>query len=354
MLDTTNSASERLATREIQRALKQPQVSLLICMRNEANYIERCLASLLAQDYPSESLEICVLDGQSSDGSWGIATRMLDGRANCHLLSNPGITAARGWNMGIERSTGEVIGIVSAHCELAPDYVSQAVETLQRTGADLIGGPMRAFSSGKVGLAIALATSTPFGVGGARFHYTDHEEEVDTVYMGVCWRSIYDRIGCFDANMGCNEDDELSYRLLEHGGRIACNPAIRSYYHNRATFASLWKQYFKYGYWKPVVMQKHPAQMRFRHFVPATFVATLLLSIMAAVFFPGGLTVLLFVAGSYLIANLAASIWTAHRDGWRNLSLLPLVFSTLHLSYGIGFLKGMLDFVLLSRNRTKK
>ena len=350
----TDNTVERLATREAQKAVKQPRVSLLVCMRNEANYIGRCLASLLAQDYPSQSLEIWVLDGESSDASWGIAERMLDGRPNCHVLSNPGIIQAHGWNLGIERSTGEVIGIVSAHSELAPDYVSQAVETLQRTGADLVGGPMRALGSGKVGRTIALATSTPFGVGGARFHYTDREEEVDTVYMGLCWRSMYDRIGVFDVDMVCNEDDELSYRLLEHEGRIACNPAIRSYYYNRATLTALWRQYFKYGYGKPHVMRKHPTQIRLRQLVPSAFVATLLLLIVAALFFPVGRTLLLIVGGSYVGANLGASIWTAHRRGWRNLPFLPLVFAILHLSYGIGFLNGLLNIVLSARKRPKK
>jgi len=317
-------------------------------MRNEAGYIERCLASLFAQDYPPESLEIWILDGESCDGSWAIVERMAHGRSNCHLVKNPGITQARGWNLGIEYATGEVIGIVSAHSELAADYVSKAVETLQRTGADLVGGPMRAIGSNNVGQAVALATSTPFGVGGARFHYTEREEEVDTVYMGLCRKEMYRGIGGFATEMACNEDDELSYRLLEHGGRIVCNPLIRSRYFNRATFPTLWKQYFKYGRWKPLVMQKHPHQIRLRQLIPSTFVAALVLSAVAASFSTTGRLALLFVAGSYLLANLAASLWTVRKGGWRHLPLLPLVFTVLHLSYGFGFLKGLFNFFLLN------
>ena len=133
---------------------------------------------------------------------------------------------------------GDVIGIVSAHCELAPDYLSTAVETLERTGADMVGGLMRAVGEGPVGEAVALATSTPFGVGGARFHYTDAEEEVDTVYMGLCRAEVYRRLR-FDEEMVSDQDDELSYRLLDEGGRIVCNPAIRSTYRNRSTFRSM-------------------------------------------------------------------------------------------------------------------
>ena len=80
-----------------------------------------------------------------------------------------------GWNLGIDDATGEVIGIVSAHCVLAPDYVSTAVDTLIRTGADMVGGVMRAVGTTPIGKAVAIATSTPFGIGNARFHYATSE-----------------------------------------------------------------------------------------------------------------------------------------------------------------------------------
>ena len=146
-----------------------PRVSLLIAMRNEANYIANCVQSALRQDYPAEYLEIFVLDGNSGDASWQIVEQLFQGRTNCFLLPNPGITQSAGWNLGIHLCNGDIIGIVSAHSELAPDYVSTAVETLRRTGADLIGGPARAHGESQTARAIAIATSTTFGVGGARF-----------------------------------------------------------------------------------------------------------------------------------------------------------------------------------------
>ncbi len=47
----------------------QPFVSILIPIRNEAAYIERCLAAVLAQDYPAAQMEILVADGMSDDGT---------------------------------------------------------------------------------------------------------------------------------------------------------------------------------------------------------------------------------------------------------------------------------------------
>jgi hypothetical protein len=255
---------------------------------------------------------------------------------------NPRITQAAGWNLGIDEAQGDIIGIVSAHCELAPDYVSTAVETLERTGADMVGGLMRAVGEGPVGEAVALATSTPFGVGGARFHYTAEEEEVDTVYMGLCRAEVYRRLR-FDEEMVRDQDDELSYRLLDEGGRIVCNPAIRSTYRNRSSFRSLWKQYYDYGFWKVRVMQKHPRQVRARQLVPPIFVAAVASSALTAPFTKVGRASLVGGVATYGLANLAASL-AAGRYQPKLIPLLSPTFATIHFAYGAGFLAGLHRF----------
>ncbi len=331
-----------------------PLVSLLVAMRNEARFIERCLSSIFAQDYPADRLEVFTIDGSSKDASWETVERLIEGHPNHHLISNPDVIQAAAWNLGIKVSHGDVIGIVSAHSELAPAYVAKAVETLQRTGAEMVGGPVQAVSQGMRGEAIALAMSTPFGVGGARFRFTEREEETDTVFMGVCSRSVFEKIGGFDEEMVRNQDDELSYRLLECGGHIVCNPAIQSRYNNRSTFRSLWRQYFQYGYWKVRVMQKHPRQMRSRQFVPPVFVGTLLFSALLTLFYPPGWFLPVLVAGSYILANLTASLWTAGQRGWKYLPLLPVIYGILHFSYGLGFLAGLVKFINRWRDKYGK
>jgi succinoglycan biosynthesis protein ExoA len=315
-----------------------PTVTLIVAMRNEERHIARCVESLLAQDHPADKLEVLFMDGRSTDRTRELVGARIAGRPGFAVVDNPGQIQSIAWNLGIERARGELVGIVSGHSELAPDYVTRAVETIARTGADLVGGPARAESETVVGEAIALAMSTPFGVGGAEFRYATEEREVDTVFMGVCQRSLYRRIGGFDPEMVRNQDDELSYRLLEHGGRIVCNPAIRSVYRNRATLGSLWKQYFDYGRWKVRVMQKHRDQMRPRHFIPPLFVATLGASALAPPVFAAA-------AGGYGATTLAISVYLAARA--RRLDVLPYLpaaFAILHVGYGLGFLRGLVQF----------
>jgi succinoglycan biosynthesis protein ExoA len=320
----------------------QPKVTLIVAMLNEAEHIEACLRSILAQNYPAGRLEILVYDGGSTDRSRDIVQSMLSENPSIVLAHNPRRTQAAGWNLGIGRASGEIVGIVGAHSEIAPDYVAKAIDTLERTGADLVGGPMRAVAKGTFGRAVALATSSPFGVGGARFHYTDHEEQVDTVYMGLARAQVYAALG-FDEEMVRNQDDELSYRLLDRGGTIVCNPAIRSVYRNRATWRGLARQYFQYGYWKVLVVQKHPRQTRLRHLVPAAFVGVLVGGLsMAVVPVPYVVPMLTTVIISYGVSDLGATLLTARRSAASSTLLLPLVFPTMHLAYGLGFWVGLL------------
>jgi len=319
-----------------------PRVTLVVAMRNEESNIGACLESIAAQDYPPDRLEVLVLDGGSTDRSREIAEERIGARPGWQLIANPRISQAAGWNIGIDRATGDVIGIVGAHSELAPDYVRAAVETLERTGAEMVGGPVRARSSGLVGRAVATATSSRFGVGGATFHYADRESDVDTVYMGVSRRETYRRFR-FDEEMVRNQDDELSYRLLDAGARIVVNPAIRSSYRNRATLGSLWRQYFAYGFWKVRVAQKHPRQVRPRQLIPPIFVGSLAGSVALWLAWPPGRVLFTSVAGSYILANLAASAWVGRRNPPTTV-VLPAVFAVLHIGYGLGFLAGLVRF----------
>jgi cellulose synthase/poly-beta-1,6-N-acetylglucosamine synthase-like glycosyltransferase len=319
-----------------------PRVSLLVAMRNEEKRITACLRSIAAQDYPADRLEVLVFDGGSTDRSAELAREELKRLPHAELYPNPGIIQSAAWNLGIARSTGEVVTIVSAHAELAPDYVRTAVETLERTKADMVGGPWRAWGETPLAQAIATAMSSPFGAGDAKFHYLDREEEVDTVYMGFCRRELYAEVGGFDETLVKAQDGELSFRLRKRGKRIVCNPAIRSTYRNRSTLRSLAKQYFLYGYWKVRLLLKHPLQMRPRQFAPVSLVVATTGLAVVAFFWRPALWAFLGLAGAYTAADLAASLAAAARAGWRHLPVLPLIYPAMHFAYGIGFAIGLL------------
>ena len=319
-------------------------ISIILPIRNETGFIKKSLDAILAQDYPHDQIEILIADGMSTDKTREIIRAYQQNHAQIHIIDNPGKIVPTGMNAALRQAKGEIIIRVDGHTIIEPDYVAQCVASLQNSDAGNVGGRMDATGNSPFGEVVAIATSTPFGVGGARFHYSEKEEWVDTVYMGAWRRKIFEKIGLFDEELIRDQDDEFNYRLREAGGKILLNPKIKSKYTVRSSPKSLWKQYFQYGYWKVRVLQKHPKQMSLRQFIPPMFVFSLLISILLALATSWGKWLLFLIAFSYLIANFAAAIVTASKKGWKHLPLLPVTYSIIHLSYGFGFLAGLAKF----------
>lgn len=317
-----------------------PLVSVVIPMRNEAAHIADCVDSVLAQDYPAERLELIVVDGDSDDNSVAVLRAYGD---RLRVLRNPSRIVPTAMNIGIRAARGEVVARVDAHTLLAPDYVRTGVEVLARTGADNVGGPMRAVGGGPWADAIALAMSSRFGIG-AYFHFASEDREVDTVYMGMYPRTVFERIGLFDEELVRNQDDELNYRLRKAGGRIFLTTRMHSRYQNRQSLKTLARQFFQYGWWKVRVLQKHPLQMSVRQFVPPTFLAALVVTAAAMPWLSAAGWLFAATAGAYGAATSVAAASVARRHRWLLFPRLLAAFATMHLSWGAGFLLGTIRF----------
>lgn len=328
-----------------------PLVSILMPVRNEAAYIERSLGSVLAQDYPADRMQIIVVDGMSDDGTRQILQGFKAENPKLLLLDNPGRIVPKALNLAIPLAQGEILIRVDGHCQIAQDYVRCCVQHLQGGEVEGVGGPTETVGETHLARWIALAMSSPFGVGGSSFRTRKGETCLaDTIPFPAYTREIVQRAGPYDEELVRNQDDEYNYRLRGLGAKLLLAADVRSWYFSRSSLVSLWRQYFQYGFWKVRVLQKHPRQMSLRQFVPPAFVAALLGSSLLALFTPPGLWLLLLVTGLYLITNLCASAWIAARhDAWAFFVLL-LIFAILHLSYGSGFLIGLVHFA----NRWKK
>jgi succinoglycan biosynthesis protein ExoA len=318
-----------------------PMVTVVMPVRNEEAFIARSLGAVVEQDYPRERLEILVVDGCSTDGTVGIVRSMCDRHPGIRVLENPRRVQAAALNRGIEAARGEIVVRVDGHSFIASDYVSRCVDLLLSGRADNVGGRMRPEAQGLVGRAIALATSSRFGLGNSKFHYSDEEQYVDTVYLGAYRRETLERIGRYDELVDVNEDYELNYRLRRAGGRILLSPRIRSTYRPRDSLHALGAQYLRYGRWKGRILREHPGSLVWRQVVPPLMVATFVLAGLAAAAWAPALAVLLAAVGTYAVACLAAAILVV-RGEWRLLPAAAAVFPTLHLAWGAGVWWGLI------------
>jgi len=321
-----------------------PFVSILLPVRNEEKYIKSCLQSLLSQDYPLGKMEILIADGLSTDNTRSVINELKLDHSHISLFDNPGRIVPVGLNILIREAKGDVIIRVDGHTTISSDYIWQCVQALDSSGAQNVGGRMNAVGSNLFGEAVAAATSTPFGIGGGRFHFSEKQEWVDTVYLGAWPKTVFEEIGLFDEELVRDQDDEFNYRLRASGGKILLTPKVKSFYTVRSSPKALWKQYFQYGFWKVRVLQKHPRQMSLRQFVPLAFVVALILTFLLSLMFPWGWKALLALLAVYILANLSASVMTASGQGFKKLILLSLAFAIIHLSYRLGFLGGLFKF----------
>jgi succinoglycan biosynthesis protein ExoA len=314
----------------------QPLVSVVIPALNEERYITGLLDSLARQNYGAECIEVLVADGGSSDRTRDLVMNYRGPFAKLMLVDNPKRRATAGLNAGMRVARGDCWIIIGAHSEVREDFVRASVEALKRTQAACVGGPIETVGRSETGKAIAAAMSSPFGVGDAKFRYSEREQDVDTVAFGCYHRRVWEVVGEFDEYVDGGDDDEYNARVREAGGRFVLVPTIRSRYYARETLTALAKQYWEYGNAKGLQL-RHGYSLRPRHFVPGMMVAggpSLLLVGARSKLARRALTVL---ASAYVVLGGRAA-WRASRKNGANPLLTFVAMGTMHASYGAGFL----------------
>jgi len=337
-----------------------PDVSVIVPCRNERDAIDAFCRSLAAQGLGGLGWEVIIADGKSTDGTCERLSVLQREHGFIRVVENPGLIVSTGLNTALALASADLIIRMDVHATYSSDYVRRSVEILRTTRAWNVGGPTEAVGREWVGRAIAAVFHSPFASGGARWHSLDYCGPTDTVPFG-CWRrETLIQLGGFDETLVRNQDDELNLRILRSGGVIWQSPEIRSQYTPRGSLNALWRQYLQYGFWKVAVIRKHHLPASWRHLVPGAFVATLVLLFAGGgvAWLAGWFTIawVLLLSGSglllvYALLVLGASLWTARANGWRLLPVLPAVFAAYQLSYGVGFLAGMLRWAFGSSSR---
>lgn len=326
-------------------------VSVIVPVYNEEKYISRCLTSIISQNYPEGELEVICVDGMSTDKTRQIIRNFSDQHHNIRLLENPDRIVSYALNTGIKASSGEVIIRIDAHCIYPVNYVSTLAEKLADLNADNVGGVWNTLPACNsiICQAIAVASSSAFGVGNS-LHKTGASEivQTDTVPFGCFRRDLFDRIGYFDTDLIRNQDDEFNARIIKNGGTIFLIPEVVIDYYARENLAKMSKMYYQYGLFKPLVNKKIGAPATVRQLVPPLFVSGIIGGTILSIVFPVVLPVFIAALVLYMLISVIASLEEAfkHRSALL-FFLLPPVFFLIHLSYGWGYLTGLVKFFIM-------
>jgi succinoglycan biosynthesis protein ExoA len=319
----------------------RPFISVIVPVRNEAAFIAGTLSQLLSQEYDPRLFEVLVADGGSTDATRDIVTTMQRRHTNLRLLSNGGGWSSAGRNVAIEASRGDVILLVDGHCDLDnPQYLANLADAFEESGAACVGRPqpLDVRGASRLQRAVALARASRLGHHPSSHIYSDAEGFVPPQSVAIAYRrAVFETVGLFDESFDACEDVELNHRVAKAGLPCWFTPKVRVRYHPRGTLAGLYRQMFRYGRGRMRLLRKHRDTFSIGGFVPAAFLAGLILGPLFSMFLPILWIVYGGVVGFYALAVLGTSIALGLREP-ALLPLLPAAFVAVHLGAGAGVL----------------
>lgn len=328
-----------------------PTVSIILPVFNEERYIYKCLDTLLNQDYKN-IVELIVVDAISTDNTRYIVNQYAREHRHLKIVDNPAKVQTTGFNHAYNKAKGDIIVRADAHATYATDYVSQSVRCLLEKKAGAVGGAMRITTGDRIfEKAIGFIHYSKFGIGVAKFHDPHQESWVKTVWLGTYPKHLLKRLGGYREYLVRSEDIDLNQRLRKLGYGIYLSKSIIAYYVPRKSLKELARQSFGTGKSIIVNLLLNPKSLSFYHLVPLIFVGILLVSSillgLCSVFKMKMLyTVISLVLAtsfiSYILTALFFSVQISSKRGVKYLPVLLIVFFTLHFSYGLGSIFGLI------------
>ena len=338
MHDSLKSFNRRIAENEMGET---PLVSIVIPCRNEERFIGMCLDSILASDYCKDKLEVLVVDGMSNDRTRSLVQKYAEDHSFIHLYVNPHPNASARQNIGINHANGDAIIMMIAHATYAPDYISKCVEHMSRYDVDSVGGAWLIVPRDNtfVGNAIAQALSHSFGAGNSSYRTRSIGQPVfkDAAAFGCYNRAVFERFGLFDEDLDRSYDFDFNLRLRRAGSRMLLAPDAVVYYYARSRFWENARHHFANGLWVTYPLRYGKRLFSIRHLIPMVFVLGLLASMVLSPLWSTASWMLMAIIGAYMMAALVASVQIAVRTrDLRYLLVMPAIFASVHLAYGLG------------------
>ena len=320
-------------------------VSVIMPVLNEERHLSESVTGILSQDWAGP-LEIVLALGPSTDRTDEVARRLQAVDDRIVLVPNPSGHTPSALNAAIAAARYEVVVRVDGHSVLPTDYVSTAVETLTRTGADNVGGIMNAQGQSEFEDAVAFAMTSTLGVGSAAFHTGGEEGPAETVYLGAFRAEALRGVSGYDETFLRAQDWEMNHRLRATGGLVWFNPALQVKYLPRPDASALARQYFQYGRWRREVMRRHPETASrasaLRYWAPPTAVVGVVVGTAAGLIGstvgPRRLQAGWLAPLGYLALIAAGAAVTGQGLPPAARAQLPLVLATMHGAWGVGFL----------------
>lgn len=333
------------------KTARRPFISVIVPVRNEEAFIADTLQQLLTQRYDPARFEVLVADGRSTDDTCTIVAALQTRYANLRLLDNPRRWSSAARNTAVRAARGDIILLIDGHCQLNnPNHLQDLADAFEESGADCVGRPQPLDVTGATAMqrAIAAARASRLGHHPDSHIYSNRELFVPPHSVAVAYRrGVFDTVGLFDERFDACEDVEFNHRVARAGLTCWFTPRVQVHYYPRASLAGLVRQMVRYGRGRVRLLRKHPETFSLPGFVPAAFLAGVVLGPLLACWSSLLGMLYLGVLGLYgAVVLLYSLVLAARQRDLRLLPLFPLVFPTIHAGAGAG-----VWLELLSRRR---
>lgn len=325
--------------------MKEYKVAVVIPTLNEEKFLSCCLDSVIAQTYPFDEMDVMVVDGGSQDRTEAIVNDYHEKYSNIRFLHNPRRIQSIAFNIGVENSYAPYIVRLDAHAFYKPFYIEGCIKGLQEDNKrGNVGGQwdIQPQNSSLWATTNAILNYSKFGIGGATYRVGAKAGNVDTVPFGAFPRKMIEEIGGMREDLPRGEDNEYNSRIKKAGYSIYFDPRIECIYYARPTLKASCKQMYANGESIGHLFYVDRESIGVRHLIPLLFVVGIIVGGVASICFKPLLFVYLVGLMVYFMCDLIASIMAGAKHGWKYCLPIFVMFFCVHVSYGIGTIKGLI------------
>ncbi|WP_294782885.1 glycosyltransferase family 2 protein [uncultured Eubacterium sp.] len=322
------------------------KLSIGIIAYNEEAFLPNLLDDMNAQKYPHELMEIILIDSGSSDRTKYLMNEFKKNNTDFYsvqVLDNTKKVQAAGWNVAIKNFTGDVLARIDAHTKVTPEYSERVMENI-KDGEMVVGGirPCIIEKDNSLANVLLQTENSLFGSSINSSRRGQEKSYVKTMFHAAYRREVFEKVGLFNEELLRTEDNEFHYRIRKAGYRLCYDPTIVSYQYARSDFKRMIKQKYGNGYWIGKTLKKCPGCISIYHLVPFAFVMAIILTSILALLGIWQLGALMW--GLYSVFAIGNTVISGIKNKFYVQSILmPIMFLTLHILYGVGTVKGVID-----------
>ncbi len=210
--------------------MNKNKLSIIVPVYNAEEYLDRCLVSILEQDF--SSFEVILVDDGSTDSSPMICDRYsaTDSRFRTIHKENGGVSSAR--NAGLDLANGEYVMFVDSDDALIPDSLEMMFENL--TGEDIAVGGYTVYIEGTPGREVLPRSNASYKGEDMNLFYEDNIRR-NCEMLDAPWSKIFRRktIGDLRFCEGLNyaEDKLFVFSFLAKcSSAYACSFPVYAYH----------------------------------------------------------------------------------------------------------------------------